>query len=102
MYRPRVIPTLLLKGQGLVKTVNFNKETYIGDPINAVKIFNDLEVDELIFLDITATNENRTLDIQFASYVDIQGFQLDVTGGIFDGASNDVLDVFYFSNISAF
>ena len=64
MFRPRVIPTLLLKGQGLVKTVNFNKETYIGDPINAVKIFNDLKVDELIFLDITATNENRTLDIE--------------------------------------
>jgi imidazole glycerol-phosphate synthase subunit HisF len=59
MFRPRVIPVLLLKGKGLVKTVQFKNPTYIGDPINAVKIFNDMEADELVFLDITATNENR-------------------------------------------
>lgn len=55
MLRTRVIPSLLLKGQGLVKTVRFKNPTYIGDPINAVRIFNDKEVDELVFLDITAT-----------------------------------------------
>lgn len=55
MFRPRVIPCLLLKGKGLVKTIKFRDPTYIGDPINAVKILNDKEVDELIFLDITAT-----------------------------------------------
>lgn len=59
MIRTRVIPCLLLKGQGLVKTIKFKDPTYLGDPINIVKIFNDKEVDELTFLDITATNENR-------------------------------------------
>lgn len=59
MLRHRVIPTLLLKNNGLVKTTKFKNPVYIGDPINAVKIFNDKEVDELILLDITATNEKR-------------------------------------------
>lgn len=55
----RVIPCLLLQNGGLVKTVKFKNPTYIGDPINAVKIFNDKEVDELILLDITATSEGQ-------------------------------------------
>jgi len=59
MIRPRVIPALLLQGQGLVKTVKFKNPVYLGDPINIVRIFNDKEVDELVFLDITATIENR-------------------------------------------
>ncbi|MGR3173265.1 MAG: AglZ/HisF2 family acetamidino modification protein [Candidatus Scalindua sp.] len=59
MLSTRVIPCLLLKDHGLVKTVGFKKSTYVGDPINAIKIFNEKEVDELIFLDITATRENR-------------------------------------------
>ncbi|MET0247262.1 MAG: AglZ/HisF2 family acetamidino modification protein [Sphingomonas sp.] len=56
---PRVIPTLLLRGEGLVKTVRFGDAKYVGDPINAVRLFNDLEVDELIFLDIDATVKGR-------------------------------------------
>ena len=59
MLIPRVIPCLLLKGAGLVKTIGFRKSTYIGDPINAVKIFNDKEVDELIFLDIDANKNSK-------------------------------------------
>jgi len=59
MIKPRVIPALLLKGQGLVKTVKFNEPKYLGDPINIVRIFNDKEVDELVLLDITATPEKR-------------------------------------------
>lgn len=59
MLRTRVIPILLLRDRGLVKTVKFQNPTYIGDPINAVRIFNDKEVDELVFLDITATIENH-------------------------------------------
>lgn len=59
MLRGRVIPCLLLKGSGLVKTVRFADPKYVGDPINAVKLFNDLEVDELVILDITATRECR-------------------------------------------
>jgi imidazole glycerol-phosphate synthase subunit HisF len=59
MYRTRVIPSLLLKNQGLVKTVKFKNPTYLGDPINVVRIFNDKEVDELVLLDIAATTEQR-------------------------------------------
>ncbi len=59
MQMPRVIPCLLLKGQGLVKTVQFKNPKYVGDPINAVKIFNDKEVDELLFLDIEATRSDK-------------------------------------------
>ena len=55
MNNVRVIPTLLLKGQGVYKTIKFKNETYVGDPINIVKIFNEKEVDELVFLDIDAT-----------------------------------------------
>lgn len=61
MFRPRIIPVLLLKDQGLVKSKQFKEHRYIGDPINAVKIFNDLRADELVFLDIDATRENRTI-----------------------------------------
>lgn len=59
MLKTRIIPCLLLKNQGLVKTVKFKEPKYVGDPINTVKIFNEKEVDELIFLDITATLENK-------------------------------------------
>ena len=55
MLRPRIIPCLLVKNHGLVKTVKFTNPKYVGDPINAVKIFNEKEVDELIVLDIDAT-----------------------------------------------
>ena len=54
MLRARFIPTLLLRGRGLYKTVKFKNETYVGDPINAVRIFNDKAVDELILLDMDA------------------------------------------------
>lgn len=59
MLRTRVIPVLLLRGESLVKTVRFGHFTYVGDPANTVRIFNELEVDELMFLDITATLEGR-------------------------------------------
>jgi cyclase len=59
MLQKRVIPVLLLRNDALVKTIKFDKPGYIGDPVNTVRIFNELEVDELVFLDITATNENR-------------------------------------------
>lgn len=59
MLRTRVIPSLLLKGEGLVKTLRFKNPKYVGDPINAIKIFNDKEVDELVLLDISATNQSK-------------------------------------------
>lgn len=59
MLKTRVIPCLLLKDNKLVKTIKFKNPTYIGDPINAVKIFNEKEVDELIFLDIDASYKKK-------------------------------------------
>jgi len=69
MFRPRVIPLLLLKNKGLVKSVKFSNHRYIGDPINAVKIFNDLKADELAFLDIMASKEGRTISLDFVKKV---------------------------------
>jgi cyclase len=65
MFRPRVIPVLLLRNGGLVKTEGFGKQRYIGDPINAVRIFNDHRADELVFLDILATREGRLIPLDF-------------------------------------
>lgn len=62
MLRPRIIPCLLVRGGGLVKTVQFDESKYVGDPINAVRIFNEKEVDELIVVDIDATAQNREPD----------------------------------------
>ena len=59
MLRTRIIPCLLLRNESLVKTVGFGKFAYIGDPVNTCRIFNELEVDELAFLDITASRERR-------------------------------------------
>ncbi len=62
MLRPRIIPCLLVKNKGLVKTVQFKNSKYVGDPINAVRIFNEKQVDELMVLDIDATAEQREPD----------------------------------------
>lgn len=59
MLGTRVIPTLLLKGDSLVKTVKFGAYNYIGDPVNTVRVFNELEVDELIFFDIEASRKGN-------------------------------------------
>lgn len=64
MRRVRVIPVLLIHNGGLVKSVKFSNYKYVGDPINAVKIFNEKEVDEIIVLDIDATKENRPPDFE--------------------------------------
>ena len=83
MFRPRVIPLLLLKHKGLVKSVQFNKYTYLGEPINAVKIFNDLRADELILVDIEATREGRCIDLDFVRMVgDEANMPFAVGGGI--------------------
>ena len=62
MLRSRIIPCLLIHNGGLVKTKNFTDPKYVGDPINAVKIFNEKEVDEIIVADIDATRLNREPD----------------------------------------
>ena len=62
MLRPRIIPCLLVRKKGLIKTFNFTTSKYLGDPINAVRIFNEKEADELIVLDIDATKEGSQPD----------------------------------------
>ena len=83
MYRPRVIPVLLLKNKGLVKSIKFRNYRYIGDPINAVRIFNELKADELAFIDILATKEKRTISIDFVKNVGEEAnMPFSVGGGI--------------------
>ena len=81
MFRPRVIPVLLLKNKGLVKTIKFKNPSYIGDPINAVRIFNDLEVDELVFLDIVAAHENRTISVDLVKEIGDEAYMPFAVGG---------------------
>ena len=69
MLYPRIIPCLLVRDHGLVKTVNFRDSRYVGDPINAVRIFNEKEVDELMVLDIDATRLNREPDYEMISHL---------------------------------
>lgn len=69
MLRPRIIPCLLVHDKGLVKTVQFKNPKYVGDPINAVRIFNEKEVDELMVLDIDATGENREPDYKMIEHL---------------------------------
>lgn len=83
MFRPRVIPVLLLKNGGLVKTKQFKNDVYIGDPINAVKIFNDKKADELVFLDIDASNQKRCIDVNTVSRIGNEAYMpFGVGGGI--------------------
>ena len=83
MRRIRVIPVLLLQNGGLVKSVKFKNHTYVGDPLNAVKIFNEKEVDELVVLDISATSEKREPDIQFIKEIASEAFMpLGYGGGV--------------------
>ena len=67
MLRPRIIPSLLLHNGGLIKTVRFRESKYVGDPLNAVRIFNEKEVDELIVLDINATVQGNEPDYKLIS-----------------------------------
>lgn len=69
MLRPRLIPCLLVHNGGLVKTVNFGAPKYVGDPINAVRIYNEKEVDELVVLDIDATVKDAEPDYQLISHL---------------------------------
>ena len=64
MLRARIIPCLLVSGGVLVKTVRFSDPRYVGDPINAVRIFNEKEVDELVVLDVDATTSGSEPDYQ--------------------------------------
>ena len=81
MRRVRVIPVLLIQNGGLVKSIKFRNHKYVGDPINAVKIFNDKEVDEIIILDISATPNKRVPDINHISEIAGEAFMPFAYGG---------------------
>lgn len=83
MLRTRIIPCLQLIDESLVKTVKFGKHGYIGDPINTVRIFNELEVDELCFLDIRATLEKRKPNLRILEEIAKECFMpLSFGGGL--------------------
>jgi cyclase len=79
--KTRVIPVLLLRNGGLVKTVKFKDPKYVGDPINAVRIFNEKEVDELVFLDISATPDRRGPDFETLADIASEAFMPMAYGG---------------------
>ena len=81
MLKPRVIPVLLLRNQGLVKTLKFDKYIYVGDPINAIKIFNEKEVDELVFLDIDASKNGASPNFEIISQIATECFMPVCYGG---------------------
>jgi cyclase len=78
---PRVIPCLLLKDGGLVKTTRFAEPRYVGDPINTVRIFNDKRVDEIVLLDISATPEGRVPDERAIEAIASEAFMPMAYGG---------------------
>jgi cyclase len=85
MLRTRVIPCLQLRGGSLVKTVNFKGPAYIGDPVNTVRIFNELEVDELAFVDIEASRNGTAPDLEVLREIADECFMpLSYGGGISD------------------
>ncbi len=83
MFSPRIIPVLLYKNGGLVKSIKFKDYTYIGDPINAVRIFNECFADEIIILDIDASKNNTSIDLQLVKEVGEEAnMPFSVGGGI--------------------
>jgi imidazole glycerol-phosphate synthase subunit HisF len=94
MKRVRIIPVLLLHKGNLVKSVKFKDYKYVGDPINAVRIFNDKEVNELVLIDIDASRENRPPDIKHIANIAGEAFMPVAYGG---GIANStqVKEIFY-------
>jgi cyclase len=95
MIRPRVLPCLLLKGEGFVKTIRFKDPRYLGDPRNIMRIFNEKEVDEVVILDITATLENRKPRFDLIREIVSEAFMPVAYGG----GLKDVEDIRYLMNI---
>ncbi len=81
MLRHRIIPVLLLHNHGLVKTKQFSNPVYLGDPLNAINIFNDKEVDELIFLDIDASKKSQKIDFDLITDIASECFMPFAYGG---------------------
>lgn len=110
MLKTRLIPVLLLSEEGLYKTRQFKDPRYIGDPINCVRIFNEKEVDEIIFLDITATKQGKPPQVDFVDAIAKECFMpFSYGGGIRDlrtadrilsnGAEKIILNSILFENL---
>jgi cyclase len=83
MLKARIIPTLLIHNKGLVKTCQFKNPVYLGDPVNAVKIFNEKEVDELVIFDIDASKNGKGIDWNMLNRLNREAFMpLGYGGGI--------------------
>ncbi len=83
--RPRLIPVLLLKDRGLYKTRQFGKDSYVGDPVNTIRIFNDKEVDEIVVLDIRAARERTPVNYELLRDIASECFvPLSYGGGVND------------------
>ena len=101
MLRSRIIPCLLLHRGGLVKTRQFKDPKYVGDPLNAVKIFNEKEVDELVFLDIDATVEGRGPGMQLLRSLAVESrMPLCYGGGVTDAAQASRIVAMGFEKVS--
>lgn len=101
MLRSRIIPCLLLRGGGLVKTVKFGGDKYIGDPINAVKIFNEKQVDELTLFDIDATAKGREPDYDGLKVISMESrMPLCYGGGVTSAAQASKLIALGFEKVS--
>ena len=109
LHRPRIIPLLLISNRDLVKTIKFENPRYLGDPVNAVKIFNGKGIDELCVFDITASKEKRLPDFDFIKDIAGEAFMpLSYGGGITDinqvksifrmGYEKVVINTAFFSN----
>ena len=81
MLRTRVMPCLLLKNGGLIKTVKFKNHQYVGDPLNAVRIYNQKEVDELVVFDMSRTAEGKVIDFDLVEKIASQCFMPVCYGG---------------------
>ncbi len=81
--RPRIIPVLLIDDRDLIKTINFKKPTYLGDPVNALKIFNRKGIDEMAVLDISASKKGIEPDFELLTDMASEAFMpLSYGGGI--------------------
>lgn len=81
MFRPRFIPVLLLRNNGLVKTISFKNPQYLGDPLNAVQIFNKFKSDELVILDINASKNGGSISIDLVKEIGDEAYMPFAVGG---------------------
>lgn len=88
MVHKRIIPVLLISDGGLVKGVKYKKHKYVGDPMNAVRIFNEKEVDELVFLDISVRKEKRSIDFELLRDIASEAFMPFAYGGGIDSVGD--------------